>query len=94
MTAYKKIAVTLPAPTYQALERARAKLGTSRSAAVALAIENWLRRREASQARWRYTMGYLRLPETAVDRDAALAIAEVAAADWPAWQPRRPRRRR
>jgi metal-responsive CopG/Arc/MetJ family transcriptional regulator len=86
MTAYKKIAVTVPAPTYQALERARAKLGTSRSEAVALAIQDWLRGLEASEARRRYAEGYLRLPETA-DRDAALAITKVAVADWPAWEP-------
>jgi metal-responsive CopG/Arc/MetJ family transcriptional regulator len=85
MTAYKKIAVTVPAPTYQALERAREKLGTSRSEAVALAIQDWLRGLEATEARRRYTTGYLRLPET--DRDATLAIAQVATADWPAWEP-------
>src|SRR5437660_7212908 len=103
MSAFTKIAITVPTATYRAVERARSRLGKSRSAAVALALEDWLRGLEAGEAAKRYIEGYLRLPETPVDLAATEAIAGQATADWPPWtpgeasratKPRRPARRK
>jgi hypothetical protein len=43
MSRFTKIAITVPTTTFDALERARRRLGKTRSAAVALALEEWLR---------------------------------------------------
>lgn len=87
MTAFKKVAVSVPADTYAALERARGKLGKSRSEVVALAIKDWLRGLEAGAARERYVAGYLRLPETPEDLESTLRVAAAATADWSSWEP-------
>jgi len=92
MTAFKKVAVSVPADTYVALERARGKLGKSRSEVVALAIRDWLSGLEASAQRERYVAGYLRRPEMPEDLDATLAVAASATADWSSWEPGEPSR--
>jgi len=90
MLRYKKIAVTLPTDTYEALERARGKLAKSRSEVVALAIKEWLHGLEAGAASRRYVAGYLRTPESASPADRELA--RVATADWSEWKPGAPSR--
>jgi hypothetical protein len=79
-----KFAVTVPAETYAAMERARRKLGKSRSATVALAIEEWLRGLEASEADRRYVEAYLRQPE---EVDDVRAVSAQATSHWSSWQP-------
>ena len=63
MSAFKKIAVTIPAETYRSLEQARDKLGKTRSEVVAFAVKEWLRGLDASEQSRRYLAGYLRTPE-------------------------------
>jgi hypothetical protein len=92
MTTYKKVAVTVPADTYAALERARSRLGKSRSEVVALAVKEWLHGLEAGAARKRYVEGYLQLPESRGDVSASVAIAAAATADWSTWEPGPPSR--
>lgn len=93
MSGFKKIAVTVPSDTFNAVEHARAKLGRSRSEVVAFALKEWLRSLEAGAARERYIAGYLRLPETAEDVETTLRVAAAATADWSAWgEPRRKKR--
>jgi metal-responsive CopG/Arc/MetJ family transcriptional regulator len=87
MTAFKKIAVSLPADTFRSLEKARGQLGKSRSEVVAAAITDWLRGLDANEARRRYVEGYLRVPE---DADAPLVGA--ATSDWSSWEAGSPSR--
>jgi hypothetical protein len=87
MAGYKKVAVTVPAGTFALLERARGKLGKSRSEAVSLAIDDWLQGLEAGAARKRYVDGYLRHPETPDELESAARVAAAATADWSAWEP-------
>lgn len=83
MTTHRKVAISIPDETYQALERARDKLGQSRSEAVSHALRDWLSGLDAGETRRRYLDGYRRLPEhvTAVDG----AWAEAAVAGWSEW---------
>lgn len=92
MSAFKKIAISVPVETYRALERARDKLGTSRSEAVSIAIRDWLQSLEAGAARERYVAGYLQVPEAPGDLDASMAVAAAATADWSSWEPAPPSR--
>jgi hypothetical protein len=85
MTAFKKIAVSIPAETYRSLEKARGHLGKTRSEVVAFAVKEWLRSLDAGEASRRYVDGYLRLPERAATE--AVAIAGAATADWSTWEP-------
>lgn len=82
MSAYAKIAVTVPTATYEAVERVRRRLGKSRSAAVALALQEWLRGLEVSDADQRYIEAYLRQPERV---DEVRSIAAQATAHWEPW---------
>jgi len=85
MTAFKKVAVSIPAETYRSLEKARGQLGKTRSEVVAVAVKEWLRGLEAGEASRRYVDGYLRLPERAAADDVAITAA--ATADWSTWEP-------
>ena len=85
MSGFKKIAVTVPDDTYRALEKARDRMGKSRSEVVAFAIKEWLRGLEAGAARRKYVQGYLRQPE--IDGDHELVAASTA--DWPSWEARK-----
>jgi metal-responsive CopG/Arc/MetJ family transcriptional regulator len=82
---FKRIAITVPTPVFDALERARRELGKSRSAAVAAAIEEWIRGLDAGEEARRYVEGYLRYPETADEIAVTEAIAVAATADWDPW---------
>lgn len=90
MSAFKKIAITVPVETYRALEKARDRLGKTRSDAISIAIRDWLRGLDADVQRQRYVQGYLQLPEQPADVDDALLAA--ATSDWPAWSPGEPAR--
>ena len=92
MSAFKKIAVTIPAETYKAVERARRRLGKARSAIVATALDEWLRGQQADEAARRYVEGYLRQPETPEEIAVTEAIAAQAVADWPPWDADQPTR--
>ncbi len=89
MIRFTKIAVTVPTETYKAVERARARLGKSRSAMVAEALAEWLRGLEVSETDRRYVESYLRKPETV--QDAAVMTA-VSTAHWDRWEPGEPSR--
>ena len=82
MRTYTKIAVIVPMATYEAVERVRRRLGKSRSAAVALALQEWLRGLEVSDADRRYIEAYLRQPERV---DEVRAIAAQATVHWEPW---------
>jgi hypothetical protein len=92
MTRFTKIAVSVPTETYRAVEKARARLGKSRSAAVASALDEWLRGLAAGEAARRYVEGYLRQPESREELAVTAAFAHAAVADWPAWEPAPPSR--
>ncbi|HET7503586.1 MAG TPA: hypothetical protein VFK02_21335 [Kofleriaceae bacterium] len=83
MSGFAKMAVTVPAATYEAVERVRRRLGKSRSAAVAIALHEWLRGMETSDADRRYIEAYGRQPERV---DEVRAIAAQATAHWEPWE--------
>ncbi|HEX7843802.1 MAG TPA: hypothetical protein VF469_40285 [Kofleriaceae bacterium] len=83
-TQFTKIAVTVPTETYAVVERLRRRLGKSRSAVVALALEDWVRSADGAEADRRYVEGYLRTPEAMDEIDA---VAAQATAHWDAWAP-------
>lgn len=89
MSQFTKIAVTVPTETYAVVERLRRRLGKSRSAVVALALEEWIRGADLAEADRRYVEGYLRTPE-AVDEIGA--VAAQATSSWQAWSPGEPSR--
>lgn len=82
MTRFKKVAVTIPDETYKALEKARARLGKTRSDAISVALVDWLNGLESTERDRRYVAGYLRIPESS-EIDPAVA---VATADWSSWE--------
>jgi len=86
---FTKIAVTVPTETYAVVERLRRRLGKSRSAVVALALEEWVRGVDLAEADRRYVEGYLRTPE-AVDEIGA--VAAQATSYWGSWSPGPPLR--
>jgi ribbon-helix-helix CopG family protein len=86
---FTKIAVTVPTETYAVVERLRRRLGKSRSAVVALALEEWVRGVDLAEADRRYVEGYLRTPE-AVDEIGA--VAAQATSSWSSWSPGEPLR--
>jgi metal-responsive CopG/Arc/MetJ family transcriptional regulator len=71
----KKVAVSIPAPLYQAVERTRRKSGQGRSAAFQEALQHWLREQEEAGLRRRYVAGYRREPETEDEIRAAESAA-------------------
>jgi metal-responsive CopG/Arc/MetJ family transcriptional regulator len=78
-----KVAVSLPDATFRSLERARARLHKTRSAAVAEAIQCWLSTEEISREDRSYVEGYLRQPEQTKEL-GAIAVAAVEA--WEPWK--------
>ena len=89
MSQFTKVAITLPTPTFEALERTRGQRGMTRSAAVAMAVEDWLRSLAAGESARRYVEGYLRQPETVDESATTAAFAAVATADWGPWPAQR-----
>jgi hypothetical protein len=90
MSSFAKIAVTVPTATYEAVERVRRRLGQSRSATVAIALQEWLRGLEVSDADRRYIEAYARQPERV---DEVRAIAAQGTAHWEPWGEAPPRAR-
>jgi len=80
MTATTKFAVSIPKETFAAVERVRKRLGKSRSAAVSLALEQWLRMADLSDADRRYIDGYRAQPE-----DSTWAKTAAASTTWGQW---------
>lgn len=89
MSSFTKIAVTVPTETYAVVERLRRRLGKSRSAVVALALEDWVRSADVAEADRRYVEGYLRTPEA---MDEINAVAAQATSHWNTWSPGEPSR--
>ena len=87
MTQFTKIAVTVPTETYAVVERLRRRLGKSRSAVVALALEEWIRSADLAESDRRYVEGYLRTPEAV---DEIRSVAAQATSQWDAWAPGAP----
>jgi metal-responsive CopG/Arc/MetJ family transcriptional regulator len=86
MAATAKIAISLPAPLYQAVERARKVSGKSRSAVIQAALRHWLdAQAHASRVR-EYEAGYRRRPEgpreIAAAEAAAVRLLADADEDW------------
>ncbi len=82
-----KIAISVPAPTFAAVERVRRRLGKSRSAAVSLALEEWLRNVDLRDADRRYIEAYQQQPETLDELAERAALAGQATSHWSAWEP-------
>lgn len=78
-----KVAVSIPRDTLKSLERARARLRKTRSAAVTEAIEKWLRAEEVGEDDHRYVEGYLRHPELSGE---TATVAKAVAATWERWE--------
>jgi metal-responsive CopG/Arc/MetJ family transcriptional regulator len=84
MKTVSKVAVSLPARTLRDLDAARRRLGRSRSAVVAQAVEAWLAAQaEPSEEDRRYVEAYLRRPERIAD---LAATAAGAVAEWEPWE--------
>jgi len=81
-----KVAVSIPIPMFRSLERARRRLGKSRSAIVTEALEKWLRAGALGESDRKYVEGYLRRPETAEEVAVSEALAVDAMATWEPWK--------
>ena len=75
MPAAVKIAVTVPAELYKAVEAARQRDARSRSAVVQEALRHWLRQQAHDTLVREYAAGYRRKPEGKREIDAAMATA-------------------
>jgi hypothetical protein len=92
MTGFTKIAVTVPTATYTVIERLRRRMGKSRSAVVALALEEWIRAADISDDDRRYAEAYVRIPESPAALAEIRALAAQAASHWQTWEPGAPLR--
>jgi metal-responsive CopG/Arc/MetJ family transcriptional regulator len=70
-----KIAVTVPAQLYKAVESARKQQARTRSAIVQEALRHWLRQQAHAVLVREYEQGYRRKPETKREINAAMATA-------------------
>jgi metal-responsive CopG/Arc/MetJ family transcriptional regulator len=70
-----KIAVTVPAELYKAVEAARKQQARSRSAIVQEALRHWLRQQAHAELVREYETGYRRKPEGKREIAAAMATA-------------------
>lgn len=70
-----KVAVTVPADLFRAVEAARRGRAQTRSAAVQEALRQWLRAEQRASLVRQYEAGYRRRPESRREIDAALATA-------------------
>ncbi len=73
----RKIAISLPAPQFAAIERARKRLKLRRSEAIQEALDIWLKAREGDARVQQYIEGYLARPD---DPREALAYVRAWAA--------------
>jgi metal-responsive CopG/Arc/MetJ family transcriptional regulator len=81
MTSAAKVAISLRAETFRALEATRKRLGRSRSAIVDEALRLWLDQQDLSAADRVYAEGYLRKPEGTND-----ATARAVVSTWDDWK--------
>ena len=79
-----KVAVSLPANLYRAVEQARKKSGKSRSAVMQDALHHWLRQQEQAVLIREYESGYQKKPESKreVKASEASAVRLLAEEDW------------
>jgi len=79
-----KVAVSIPAPLYQAVERLRKASGRSRSAVFQDALRHWLQSQVQAALVREYEAGYRRKPESQREIKAAEAAAVrlLATEDW------------
>lgn len=79
-----KVAVSIPADLYRAVERVRKRRRKSRSAVVQDALRNWLRLEAEAALVREYEEGYRRKPESRPEVKAADAAAArvLAATEW------------
>jgi metal-responsive CopG/Arc/MetJ family transcriptional regulator len=79
-----KVAVSIPAELYQAVEKARKRSGKSRSAMMQDALRYWLAQSEQADLVREYEAGYRRKPEGKSEVKAAEASAGrlLASMDW------------
>lgn len=89
---FTKIAVTVPTATFAIVERLRRRLKKSRSAVVALALEEWIRSADLTDRDRRYAEGYLRTPESPAALAEIRAMAAQATSHWATWEPGTPLR--
>jgi hypothetical protein len=100
MTAFKKLAVSLPNATFKALEKTRAKLKRTRSDAVTTAIDQWLKSIATAEMDRQLIESYRRVPFVeSADHDAWLKVSLEGLGAWDPPEPSRasearPKRRR
>jgi metal-responsive CopG/Arc/MetJ family transcriptional regulator len=79
-----KVAVSIPGDLYRAVEKARKRIGKSRSAILQDAIRLWLKQQEEVALVQRYETGYRARPEGRGEVEAAQAAAVrlLASTEW------------
>ncbi len=79
-----KVAVSIPRPLYQAVERIRKASGKSRSAVIQAALRYWLDHQAQAALVREYEAGYRRKPEGRREIEAAEAAAVrlLSTEDW------------
>lgn len=84
MSKSAKVAITLPADTFRALERARKRLRLNRSEAIQQAVAFWLAAREGDPRVEEYIRGYLAVPDDPREQSAMVEAwaAGQEAEDW------------
>lgn len=80
-----KIAVSLPADLYRAVETVRKRARLTRSAAVQESLRQWLRTRAQADLVRKYEAGYRGRPEEQREIEAALATATHVLDDGDDW---------
>ena len=78
------MAVSIPGPLYQAVERVRKATGATRSAIVQAALRHWLHQQGQAGLVRQYEAGYRRRPESSREIKAAEAAAVrlLSTEDW------------
>jgi len=100
MAAFKKLAVSLPSETFKALEKMRAKLKRTRSDAVTMAIDQWLKAIDTAEKDRQLIEGYRRVPFVeSPDHEAWTKLSLQGLGAWDPPEPlraseARPKRRR
>jgi len=74
-TATRKVAISMPTPLYQAVERVRRRTGKTRSAVLQDALRHWLEHQAEAALVREYEAGYRRRPEGRREIKAARAAA-------------------
>lgn len=69
MITTSKIAITLPNPLYQSVEKICKTTGASRSAVIATALRHWLASHGQSAKEQKYIEGYRARPEVSLEFD-------------------------